>query len=106
MCVPLCVHPKTGFLTLFALVQLLGEPIGKGAYGKVHKGVDLQTGDIVAIKQVSLENIAHEDLSSIMLEIDLLKALNHKNIVKYLGSFKTKSHLYIILEFVENGALY
>eukprot|EP00958_Prasinococcus_capsulatus_P019090 scaffold2299_cov359-Prasinococcus_capsulatus_cf.AAC.4 len=85
--------------------QLLGEPIGKGAYGKVHKGVDLQTGDIVAIKQVSLENIANEDLSSIMLEIDLLKALNHKNIVKYLGSFKTKSHLYIILEFVENGAL-
>ncbi|ERN00041.1 hypothetical protein AMTR_s00105p00070700 [Amborella trichopoda] len=31
--------------------------------------------------------------------------LNHKNIVKYLGSFKTKTHLYIILEYVENGSL-
>ncbi|AQK46878.1 MAP3K epsilon protein kinase 1 [Zea mays] len=38
-------------------------------------------------------------------EIDLLKNLNHKNIVKYLGSLKTKSHLHIILEYVENGSL-
>ncbi|KAG4973667.1 hypothetical protein JHK87_030488 [Glycine soja] len=38
-------------------------------------------------------------------EIDLLKNLNHKNIVKYLGSSKTKSHLHIVLEYVENGSL-
>ncbi|XP_051122206.1 MAP3K epsilon protein kinase 1-like isoform X2 [Andrographis paniculata] len=38
-------------------------------------------------------------------EIDLLKNLNHKNIVKYLGSLKTKTHLHIILEYVENGSL-
>uniref|UniRef100_A0A2N9EY15 non-specific serine/threonine protein kinase n=1 Tax=Fagus sylvatica TaxID=28930 RepID=A0A2N9EY15_FAGSY len=31
--------------------------------------------------------------------------LNHKNIVKYLGSLKTKTHLHIILEYVENGSL-
>eukprot|EP00850_Spirogloea_muscicola_P009747 SM000055S18281 [mRNA] locus=s55:503995:513174:+ [translate_table: standard] len=84
---------------------LLGDEIGKGAYGRVYKGVDLQNGDFVAIKQVSLENIPSEDLASIMQEIDLLKNLNHRNIVKYLGSFKTKSHLYIILEYVENGSL-
>jgi serine/threonine protein kinase len=77
---------------------LLGDEIGKGAYGRVYKGLDLENGDFVAIKQVSLENIPPEDLASIMLEIDLLKNLNHKNIVKYLGSFKTKTHLYIILE--------
>eukprot|EP00850_Spirogloea_muscicola_P007816 SM000040S14828 [mRNA] locus=s40:632092:641340:+ [translate_table: standard] len=89
----------------FHNLQLLGDEIGKGAYGRVYKGVDLQNGDFVAIKQVSLENIPSEDLASIMQEIDLLKNLNHRNIVKYLGSFKTKSHLYIILEYVENGSL-
>ncbi|KAI3694078.1 hypothetical protein L1987_77037 [Smallanthus sonchifolius] len=40
-----------------------------------------------------------------MQKIDLLKNLNHKNIVKYLGSIKTETHLYIILEYVENGSL-
>eukprot|EP01018_Ginkgo_biloba_P027295 Gb_33894 [translate_table: standard] len=84
---------------------ILGDEIGKGAYGRVYKGLDLENGDFVAIKQVSLENIPQEDLNIIMQEIDLLKNLNHKNIVKYRGSFKTKTHLYIILEYVENGSL-
>ncbi|XP_065869457.1 MAP3K epsilon protein kinase 1-like [Euphorbia lathyris] len=84
---------------------MLGDEIGKGAYGRVYKGLDLENGDFVAIKQVSLENIAQEDLNVIMQEIDLLKNLNHKNIVKYLGSSKTRSHLHIILEYVENGSL-
>ncbi|KAL6005743.1 hypothetical protein ACLOJK_006316 [Asimina triloba] len=38
-------------------------------------------------------------------EIDLLKVLNHKNIVKYLGTLNTKTDLHIILEYVENGSL-
>lgn len=84
---------------------ILGDEIGKGAYGRVYKGLDIENADFVAIKQVSLENIAQEDLNIIMQEIDLLKNLNHKNIVKYLGSLKTKSHLHIILEYVENGSL-
>lgn len=84
---------------------IIGDEIGKGAYGRVHKGLDLENGDFVAIKQVSLENIPQEDLNIIMQEIDLLKNLNHKNIVKYLGSLKTKTHLHIILEYVENGSL-
>ena len=40
---------------------MLGDEIGKGAYGRVYKGLDLENGDFVAIKQVSLENIAQED---------------------------------------------
>ncbi|XP_019451944.1 PREDICTED: MAP3K epsilon protein kinase 1-like [Lupinus angustifolius] len=84
---------------------MLGDEIGKGAYGRVFKGLDLENGHFVAIKQVSLENIAQEDLNVIMQEIDLLKNLNHKNIVKYLGYSKTESHLHIILEYVENGSL-
>ncbi|TYH39185.1 hypothetical protein ES332_D12G162500v1 [Gossypium tomentosum] len=84
---------------------MLGDEIGKGAYARVYKGLDLENGDFVAIKQVSLENIAQEDLNIIMQEIDLLKNLNHKNIVKYLGSLKTTTHLHIILEYVENGSL-
>lgn len=101
-------HPATAHFhkskTLYDK-YMLGDEIGKGAYGRVYKGLDLENGDFVAIKQVSLENISQEDLNIIMQEIDLLKNLNHKNIVKYLGSVKTKTHLHIILEYVENGSL-
>lgn len=72
---------------------------------QVFKGVDTRTGDAVAIKQLSLAGISAETLQSIMGEIELLKNLNHKNIVKYIGSFKTRTHLYIILEYMDRGAI-
>ncbi|KAG0053475.1 hypothetical protein BGZ83_001019 [Gryganskiella cystojenkinii] len=40
-----------------------------------------------------------------MMEIDLLKKLNHANIVKYYGFEKTSDYLNIILELCENGSL-
>lgn len=84
---------------------MLGEELGRGAFGQVFKGLDTRSGEAVAIKQLALGGIPNEALAGIMGEIELLRGLNHPNIVKYIGSFKTRSHLYIIMEFMENGAL-
>lgn len=46
----------------------------------------------------ALGGIPGEALTGIIGEIELLRGLNHPNIVKYIGSFKTRSHLYIIME--------
>jgi serine/threonine protein kinase len=83
----------------------LGEILGKGSAGTVYKSLNLVTGDIVAIKQVPLRNIPRADLDKIMHEINLLNHLDHANIVKYVDNIKTKDHLNIVLEFVENGSL-
>jgi serine/threonine protein kinase len=84
---------------------MIGEELGRGAFGQVFKGIDSTTGSTVAIKQISLNGTSQDNLQSVMGEIELLKTLNHKNIVKYHGSFKTRTHLHIILEFMENGSL-
>lgn len=83
----------------------LGEELGRGAYGRVFRGLDTRTGEHVAIKQLSLDRISQSALAGIMTEVELLKALNHRNVVQYLGSFRSRSHLYIIMELVENGSL-
>ncbi|KAJ3995309.1 hypothetical protein F5050DRAFT_1800256 [Lentinula boryana] len=83
----------------------LGDSLGKGAFGQVYRALNWATGETVAIKQISLNNIPASQLSSIMSEISLLKNLRHPNIVKYKGFVKTRMHLYIILEFCENGSL-
>jgi serine/threonine protein kinase len=71
----------------------VGEELGRGAFGQVYLGLDTRTGEHVAIKQLSLERLSSESLQGIMNEVELLRALNHRNIVKYLGSFRSKSHL-------------
>ena len=82
------------------------QELGRGAYGQVYKGLDLTNGDTVAVKQISLVGgISPDGLHGVMGEIELLKSLDHKNIVKYIGSFKTRTHLYIILEYMDNGSL-
>eukprot|EP00960_Hanusia_phi_P050147 760031-Hanusia_phi.AAC.2 len=83
----------------------LGEIIGKGNNGKVYKTLNMDTGDVVAIKQIPLHNMAKEEISSMMKEIELLNHLDHANIVKYLATIKTKDYLNIVLEYVENGSL-
>eukprot|EP00005_Dracoamoeba_jomungandri_P006994 CAMPEP_0174270978 /NCGR_PEP_ID=MMETSP0439-20130205/46360_1 /TAXON_ID=0 /ORGANISM="Stereomyxa ramosa, Strain Chinc5" /LENGTH=1143 /DNA_ID=CAMNT_0015360679 /DNA_START=77 /DNA_END=3508 /DNA_ORIENTATION=- len=83
----------------------VGEVLGRGAFGSVYKGLDVDTGQFVALKMVSLKHVPKGELSAIMMEIDLLKNLDHKNIVKYLGYYNSEDNLYIVLEFVENGSL-
>ncbi len=67
--------------------------------------MDTETAETVAIKQIDLHNISQEFIKSIETEINLLKCLDHPNIVKYKDFIRTKTHINIILEYVENGSL-
>jgi hypothetical protein len=51
---------------------MLGDEIGNDTYRRVYKGLDLENGDFVAIKQVSMENIRQEDLIIIMVRFGFL----------------------------------
>lgn len=85
--------PTLTYFQPFQFYCRLAEELGRGAYGKVFRGIDTRTGDNVAIKQLSLSRLGAEQLTGISNEVELLKALNHRNVVKYLGSFRTKTHL-------------
>jgi hypothetical protein len=57
---------------------------------QVYKGIDQSTGGVVAIKEISLEGMSADDLEGLQTEIDLLKGLNHRNVVQYLGTHKAR----------------
>ena len=84
----------------------LGDCLGKGAFGSVYRALNWGTGETVAIKQIKLADLPKTELRVIMLEIDLLKNLDHPNIVKYQGFVRTAETLNIILEYCENGSLH
>lgn len=84
----------------------LGDCLGKGAFGSVFRALNMGTGETVAVKQVKLADLPKSDLRVMTLEIDLLKNLDHPNIVKYRGFVKSTESLNIILEYCENGSLH
>lgn len=77
--------------------------VGKGAFASVYRGENLKTGQVVAIKQIALEE--EQDVAELMGEIDLLKMLKHQHIVKYHGFVKTAALLNILLEYCLGGSL-
>ncbi|CAI5725566.1 unnamed protein product [Hyaloperonospora brassicae] len=96
---------KEDHMRLVGTHYQLGAEIGRGGFGVVYGALDLRNGRSVAIKQVSLRDIDKDELSAIETEISLLRKLKHENIVKYHDTIKTEGHLYIVLEYMENGSL-
>ncbi|GAA5820272.1 hypothetical protein JCM11251_005553 [Rhodosporidiobolus azoricus] len=89
-----------------------GALIGAGSFGSVYLGMNPLTGSLMAVKQVELPtgNSHNEERKKGMLdalerEIELLKVLQHDNIVQYLDSSTDSQHLNIFLEYVPGGSV-
>ena len=106
-----CVH----FFRLFGVDQRemslllgqyqLGEVIGRGAFGFVHRALNVQTGDFVAVKKYDASEVPERELQQIVEEANLMKSLDHENIVQFYGAAKDDTHLYLIMEYIENGSV-
>ncbi|KAK4688917.1 mitogen-activated protein kinase kinase kinase, partial [Tremellales sp. Uapishka_1] len=88
-----------------------GALIGAGSFGSVYLGMDAHSGLLMAVKQVELgTNQRNEERKKSMVvalerEIELLKELQHENIVQYLDSSTDTNHLNIFLEYVPGGSV-
>lgn len=85
----------------------LGACIGRGGMGAVFRGLDRHSGTAVAIKQL-LADGAERDTPSVarfLREGEVLKHLNHPNIVKLLGLVREPDADYLIMELVTGGSL-
>ncbi|EIN05999.1 hypothetical protein PUNSTDRAFT_136796 [Punctularia strigosozonata HHB-11173 SS5] len=83
----------------------LGNCIGRGQYGSVYRALNLNTGQMVAVKRVRLEGMKEDEIKQLMHEVELGRRLDHPSIVKYLGFSRDRDTLNIVLEYAENGSL-
>lgn len=79
------------------------EKIGTGSFGTVYKAMHNVTKEIVAIKQINLED-SEEDISEIQQEIALLSQCDSEYITKYYGSCVKGFKLWIVMEFLAGGS--
>ena len=104
-----------------------GELIGTGAFGRVFKALNEDTGALLAVKELTRiqpssdanmnthtnaaaarsgeRERAEKARLELANEILLLKSLEHPNIVRYLGVELTEEYLYIITEWMPGGSV-
>ncbi|XVE58509.1 hypothetical protein DITRI_Ditri04bG0175200 [Diplodiscus trichospermus] len=86
-----------------------GKLLGRGTFGHVYVGFNSESGEMCAMKEVTLfsdDAKSKESSKQLMQEIALLSCLRHPNIVQYYGSEKVDDRLYIYLEYVSGGSIY
>ena len=80
--------------------------LGEGAYGIVKK-VCLKNNKetIRAMKIISKQNVVEGQINRLFEEIEILRKLEHSNIMKIYEYFIDENNLYIITEFCDEGDL-
>ncbi|EDM04060.1 serine/threonine kinase 10, isoform CRA_b [Rattus norvegicus] len=82
--------------------EILGE-LGDGAFGKVYKAKNKETGALAAAKVI--ETKSEEELEDYIVEIEILATCDHPYIVKLLGAYYYDGKLWIMIEFCPGGAV-
>jgi hypothetical protein len=84
-----------------------GRLLGKGAFGKVWEGL-LDSAQMIAVKEVELDIVgqkAQSQYEKLRLEVEILRSVRHRNVVRYLGTSMDDGHVYIFMDLIPGGSL-
>ena len=80
--------------------------LGSGAMGTVFRAKHLKTGGRVAIKLMSLALGTNDNaVKRFKREVEIIKQLDHPNIVHYINSGRYHKSPFIVMEFIEGESL-
>ena len=82
----------------------IGDLVGKGSFGYVYKALEHGTGRTWAVKKIYLDERDGRG-SELEREVNVLKKLNHPNIVRFVGVERHPQYVYILMEYMSGGSL-
>ena len=79
------------------------EKLGEGAYGCVYKVEQKTTNFLRAVKAIKKDNVDYDEFNN---EMELLRALDHPNIIKLFDCYQDKRYYYMVEEYCSGGDLF
>ena len=80
--------------------------IGEGSYGVVYLIYSNITSMYYVQKKIDLKGLSKAEIKDTEKEVNLLKKLDHPNVIKLINGTKSKRYLELIMEYAEKGDLY
>ena len=81
--------------------------IGSGAFGKVRLYLDRDSKTFkYAIKTIKKNIFKRHSIESIKREVNILRSLDHPNIVKYFETYEDECYLHIVMEYIAGDNLF
>lgn len=77
-----------------------GIKIGQGRFGKVYTAVNNNTGEMMAMKEISIQPNDTHAISKIAEELKILEGIHHKHLVQYYGVELHRVNNLINFEFI------
>lgn len=78
--------------------------MGSGTYGQVVKGKKKGTKQVRAIKIIPKKAVKNHE--RFKREIDIMRELDHPNIIKLYETFEDSRNIYLVMEMCEGGELF
>lgn len=84
-----------------------GRFIGAGAFGSVYLAVNLDSGALMAVKEIKFQELSGLPnlYSQIKDELGVMEMLHHPNVVEYYGIEVHRDKVYIFEEYCQGGSL-
>ncbi|KAL9178277.1 hypothetical protein ACHAXT_001705 [Thalassiosira profunda] len=82
------------------------EKLGEGAFAVVKKATRKETGETCAIKIVNRSSLNKEVEAALQQEIEILKELDHRHIMRLDNVVVTIKNYYLVAEYLEGGELF
>ena len=86
---------------------VLTKSIGKGSYSEIFLTSKAGSEEIYATRKMKRSYAENpENKKRLLNEISIIKKYKHPNIIRFIDTKKTKSHFYIVTEYINGGNLY
>ena len=79
--------------------------LGEGGFGKVYLVMHKVTLAVRAMKEIKKQKLTDEDEETLLMETNILKELDHSNIVKLYEIYHNSESYYLITEYCPGGEL-
>ncbi|CAH8824316.1 unnamed protein product [Trichobilharzia szidati] len=80
--------------------------LGRGNFAKVKLAQHVSTGREVAVKVIDKTQLNQASLKKLFREVNIMKMLNHPNIVRLYEVIESERHVYLVMEYAENGEVF